>query len=154
MQRVRPALHALEREIGIDHALASRKLYTDGAEILYEYGAGRRGEPEGRVTLELVVIRSGQRVFTDVLQHYLRQIEYGRDGYARLIHVPVYEIARVVADPSRSFGAPVFERGAARIDDVLQRFWAGESLEELSEEFGVPLDQLEDVVRVASRRAA
>lgn len=154
MQRVRPALEMLEREIGVEHALASRRLYTDGAEILYEYSASMEGEAERRAARELVVIRSGQRVFTDVLQHYLRQIEYDTDGYARLIHVPVYEVARVVADPSRSFGAPVFEKGAARIDDVLQRFWAGESLEDLVEEFGVPLEQLEDVLRVASRRAA
>jgi uncharacterized protein (DUF433 family) len=68
--------------------------------------------------------------------------------------VPAYEHAEVVVDPRRAFGAPVFERGGARVEDVLGRFWAGESLDELSDEFGVPADQLEDVVRVASRRAA
>jgi len=36
----------------------------------------------------------------------------------------------------------------------MERFWAGETLAEVSEEFGVPLGELEDVVRVASRRAA
>jgi len=67
---------------------------------------------------------------------------------------PVSDRAAVVADPARSFGAPILERGGARVDDVLQRFWAGESLDDLAEEFGAPVDQLEDVVRVASRRAA
>ncbi|MBI2705471.1 MAG: DUF433 domain-containing protein [Actinobacteria bacterium] len=81
-------------------------------------------------------------------------MDYGPDGYASLIRVPAYEHAEVVADPTRSFGAPIFERGGAPVDDVLQRFWTGESLEELSAEFGVPLDQLEDVLRVASRQAA
>ena len=102
----------------------------------------------------LVVIRSGQRVFADVVQDYLRRIEYGGDGYAALIRVPTYRHAEVVADPTRSFGAPIFERGGARVEDVLQRFWAGEALDELVREFGVPADQLEDVLRVASRRAA
>jgi uncharacterized protein (DUF433 family) len=53
-----------------------------------------------------------------------------------------------------AFGAPIFERGGAKVDDVLERFWAGESLSDLAEDFGVPVDQLEDVLRVASRRAA
>lgn len=105
MQRIRPALLRLQDEIGLDHALASRKLYTDGAEVLVDFGE-QATNPE------------------------------------------------VVADPTRSFGAPIFERGGARVADVLERFWAGETLIEIAEEFGVPVDQLEDVVRVASRRAA
>ena len=58
------------------------------------------------------------------------------------------------ADPTRSFGAPIFERGGVRVADVLERFWAGDTLSDLVDEFGVPADQLEDVLRVASRRAA
>ncbi|MGA7270597.1 MAG: DUF433 domain-containing protein [Acidimicrobiia bacterium] len=154
MQRIRPALEALEESLGLEHALASKSLYTDGAELLYDFGEAHSEHQEGRAALELVVVRSGQRVFTDAIQEYLRRIEYGPDGYAALIHVPAYRRAEVVVDPTRSFGAPIFERGGSRVDDVLQRFWAGESLDELSNEYGVPLNHLEDVVRVASRRAA
>lgn len=154
MQRVRPALAALEQEIGLEHALASQKLFTDGAELLFDYGERRRTTSEGQSALQLVLVRSGQRVFTEVVEAYLRRIEYARDGYAALIHVPAYEHANVVADPTRAFGAPIFERGGSRVEDVLERFWAGESLEELTEEFGVPSSELEDVLRAASRRAA
>jgi len=154
MQRIRPALRAIEARMGIDHALASRRLYTDGAELLYDYAESHPDSEDGRAALHLVVVRSGQRVFTEIIQEYLRRIEYASDGYAELIHVPAYEHAEVVVDPKRAFGAPIFERGGARIDDVLHRFWAGESLDELAAEFGVPLSQLEDVLRVASRRAA
>lgn len=153
MQRVRPALAALEREIGLAHALASRTLYTDGAELLYDLG-GRSDASAEDVVRELVVVRNGQRVFAEAIESYLKRIEYADDGYARLIHVPTYLHASVVADPTRAFGAPIFERGGARIDDVLQRFWAGESLDEVAAEFRVPTDELEDVLRVASRRAA
>lgn len=154
MQRVRPALIELQRELGVEHALASRKLYTDGAELLYDYAEERASSAEGRSARELVVVRSGQRVFTDVVAAYLQRIEYGADGYATLIRVPGYERAAVVVDPERSFGAPIFERGGARLDDVLERFWAGESLDELADEFGVPTEHLEDVLRAASRPAA
>ena len=154
LQRIRPALNHLQRQIGVEHALASRKLYTDGAELLFDYGEADTGPSVNSVVRHLVVVRSGQRVFADVVQDYLQRIEYGADGYAALIHLPAYSHAQVVADPTRSFGAPIFERGGARVDDVLQRFWAGDSLDALAAEFGVPLDQLEDVLRVASRRAA
>ena len=153
LQRVRPALAHLQREIGLDHALASRRLFTDGAEVLFDYGEAGAVRTREDVK-QLVVVRSGQRVFSDAVQDYLRRIEYADDGYARLIRVPGYRRAEVVADPERAFGAPIFERGGARVDDVLQRFWAGDSLDDLTREFGVPADQLEDVLRVASRRAA
>lgn len=154
MQRVRPALKELQKRIGLKHALASRRLYTDGAELLFDYAQRHQGGGAGPTTRDLVVIRNGQRVFATVIEQYLERIQYGSDGYASIIRVPAYPSAEVVADPGRSFGAPIFERGGARVSDVLERFWAGESLEDLSDEFGVPPTQLEDVVRVTSRRAA
>jgi uncharacterized protein (DUF433 family) len=154
MQRIRPALHVLDREIGLAHALASRKLYTDGAEVLLDYGDRHKETIDGRSALELVVIRNGQSVFVPVIDAYLQRIEYAADGYAALIRLPAYEHAEVVADPTRSFGAPIFERGGSRVSDVLERFWAGDSLEDLAADYRVPAEQLEDVLRVASRRAA
>lgn len=154
MQRIRPALVQLQKEIGVEHALASRKLFTDGAELLFDYGEREHDTIEGRSAQDLVVIRNGQRVFVDVISEYLQRIQYGSDGYPELIRVPTYRHAHVVVDPRRAFGAPIFERGGARIEDVLERFWADESMDELAEEFGVPADELEDVLRVASRRAA
>ena len=154
MQRVRPALDELQRQMGIDHALASQRLYTDGAEILFDYAEQNQETGRGPRTRDLVVVRNGQRVFAEIIEQYLQLIRYGPDGYASIIRVPAYKDAEVVADPGRSFGSPVFERGGARVSDVLERFWAGESLSELSDEFGVPHHQLEDVVRATSRQAA
>lgn len=151
MQRIRPALRNLDDQMGIDHALASKRLYTDGAELLFNYA---QSHFDRDLPSRLVVIRSGQRVFREIVLDYLKRIVYGADGYPTLIRVPAYRYAEVVADPTMSFGSPIFQAGGARVEDVLDRFWAGESLAHTSEEFGVPLDHLEDVVRVASRRAA
>lgn len=153
LQRVRPALEVLAREIGIEHALASRALYTDGAELLFDYAQHASSE-EAEVANELTVVRSGQRVFRDVIAEYLQRIDYAADGYARLIRLPAYERAEVVVDPTRSFGQPIFARGAARLSDVLDRFWAGDDIETLVAEFGVPAAEIEDALRAASRRAA
>ncbi len=154
LQRVRPALVRLRKELGIEHVLASRALYTDGAEVLYDFAEQAGDTPEARSARQLVVVRKGQHVFSDVVDAYLHRVEFAGDGYAQLIHLPQYRQADVVADPRRGFGQPTFVHGGARIEDVLGAFQAGETLESLSEEYGVPLVDLEDALRVASRPAA
>ncbi|MBI2710338.1 MAG: DUF433 domain-containing protein [Actinobacteria bacterium] len=154
MQRIRPALIALQETLEIEHALASERLYSDGAEVLYDFAVSHAGSRAAAPAKELVVLRSRQRVFTEVVDDYLKRIEYGTDGYARLLHLPGYRRQQVVADPRRSFGQPMFVTGAAKVTDVIDRFQAGESLPGLAADFGVPIEDLEDALRVASKRAA
>lgn len=150
LQRIRPALAALDKELGLEHVLASKRLYTDGAEVLFDY-AEHSDDPSAR---ELVVVRHGQRVFSEVIESYLRRVTFAADGWASRIRLPQYGRAEVIADPRFRFGQAAFVHGRATVTDVLERFWAGEGLDTLSEEFGVPKIELEDAVRVASRRAA
>ncbi len=154
MQRVRPALDVLKHEIDVAYALASRRLYSDGAELLYNYAERRADDDAAPHIRQLVVVRNGQCVFSEIVDQYLVNIEYGPDNYASLLRLPSYACARVIADPQRSFGRPTLVHGGARVADVLDRFWTGESLADLEEEFGAPRDQLEDLLRVASRWAA
>ena len=154
LQRIRPALERLQGELGIDHALASRALYTDGAEVLYDFAERQGDSPEARRARQLVVVRNGQHVFNGIVDDYLRRVDFGADGYAQLIHLPSYKIAEVVADPRRGFGQPTFVRGGARVEDALSLFRAGEPLATVAAEYGVPVEQLEDAVRVATTRLA
>ncbi len=154
LQRIRPALARLSDELGIEHVLASKALYTDGAEVLYDFAELHNDTPEARSARELVAVRHGQRVFGEIVESYLQRVEFADDGYARLIRLPQYQRANVVVDPSRGFGQPIFSRGGARLEDVLGRFQAGEPLSEVAAEFGVPADELEDAVRIAARSAA
>jgi uncharacterized protein (DUF433 family) len=154
MQRIRPALARLEAELGLEHVLASHALYTDGAEVIYDYAEQAGDTPEARSARQLVVVRKGQHVFTNVIDDYLDRVEFASDGYAELIHLPLYRIAEVVADPRRGFGQPIFAHGGAKVEDVLGTFRAGESLDALAREYGVPVAELEDALRVATRPAA
>lgn len=154
LQRIRPALARLQAELGLKHVLASRALYTDGAEVIYDYAEQAGDTPEARSARQLVVVRKGQHVFTNVIDDYLHRVEFAGDGYAELIHLPQYRVAEVVADPRRGFGQPIFEHGGAKLEDVLGSFRAGESLDALAQEYGVPVAELEDALRVATRRVA
>ncbi|MCE0534589.1 helix-turn-helix domain-containing protein [Kineosporia rhizophila] len=154
LQRIRPALDQLRTEFGMDHVLASRRLYTDGAEVLYDFGRHSKDPEDASALRQLVVVRHGQRAFTEVVAQYLQQIEFASDDFAQLIRLPRFGSAKVVAAPGRNFGQPTFQRGGARLEDVLGLFWAGESLATVSAEYGVPEDELEDAVRAASRPTA
>jgi uncharacterized protein (DUF433 family) len=150
LQRIRPAVNALSRTIGLEHALASRRLYTDGAEVLYDYAAER---DEGEL-LELVVVRTGQHQFSEVVRDYLRRITYGGDGWASRVRLPSYKHAEVVVDPRIAFGLPLVVHGGARVEDLVDRFIAGDSVADIAYDFGVPPKEVEDVIRVATRTAA
>lgn len=154
LQRIRPALTRLQDELGLAHVLASKSLYTDGAEVLYDYAESCDDTVAAKSARDLVVVRNNQRVFKEVVDAYLRRIDFSDDGWASLIHLPQYGGADVVVDPGRSFGEPIFAHGAARVEVVLGRFKAGESLESLNEEFGVPVSQLIDALRVHTDAAA
>lgn len=150
LQRVRPALARLEEDFGVRHALASRRLYTDGAEVLYDH-ADPGGEAAGA---DVVEVRSDQRVLGQVVDSYLRRLEFAEDGYPRRIRLPRYEVAEVVVDPARGFGQPTFAAGGARVEDVLAMFRAGEDPDTVAAEYRLPAEHLYDAVRVATRAAA
>src|ERR1700722_15980449 len=63
MQRIRPAVLWLQEHIGLRQALASERLATGGAQVLWDLGrqSGDLAAVEG-----LVVVRSGQQVFRPV----------------------------------------------------------------------------------------
>jgi uncharacterized protein (DUF433 family) len=149
LQRIRPAVEVLSREIGIDHALASEHLYTDGAEVLYDF-ANERSDAD---LLELVVVRTGQKQFSELVRDYLQRITYGDDGWASQVQLPIYGRAHVIVDPDVAFGLPLLTQGGARVEDLVDRFLAGDTISDIADDFGVPGDHVEDVIRVATRTA-
>jgi len=150
MQRIRHAVDVLAREIGVDHALASAQLFTDGAEVLYDFAAQHEDED----LLELTVLRTGQKQFSDLVEDYLERINYGDDGWVTELQLPTYEHARVIVNPRRGFGLPLVVHGGARVEDLVDRFVAGDTVADIAGDFGVPEPEVEDVIRVAARAAA
>lgn len=148
MQRIRPAVAKLSAEIGLEHALVSKRVYTDGAELIFDYA--KSSDDEALLT----VVRTGQQHFAQIIRNYLKPISYGDDGWAQQVHLPAYRSAEVLVDPNRAFGQPLVVHGGARVEDLVDRFQAGDRFADIASDFGVPAAEVEDVIRVALRLAA
>lgn len=150
LQHIRKAVSILDGEIGIEHALASRRVYTDGAVILFNYADAQQDDELAGLT-EVV---SRQRVFAPVVEEYLKRIEYGKDGWAKQLVSPTTRDRIVVVDPRRAFGQPIFVHGAAPVESVVSRWKGGEPLAHVARDFGVPPADVEDYLRAAVPLAA
>ena len=144
----------LAEAYALEHALASSRLYTDGAEVLYDYAQHAADTPEGESAMDLVVVRNNQRVFKEVVDLYLRRIDFAPDGYAQLIRLPQYKVAEVTIDPDHAFGRPRFAHGGVGVENVIDLFRAGEPVDAVAGEFGLSRDEVEDAIRVATQPAA
>jgi uncharacterized protein (DUF433 family) len=151
MQKIRQALDALDREVGIAHVLASKTLYTDGASILWDY-ARRAHDADIQ---QLVDPASGQKVFVDVVRQYLQLIAYDADLWASQIALPAFGPTRVVVDMRRRFGRPILDRHRVAVDDLLDRVYVGhESIHDIAADLELPASDVENVIRGAWRPAA
>lgn len=149
MQRVRPALEKLKDEIGLDHALASKKLYTDGAEILYDRSLETDEPLSG-----LVVARDNQGVFAAVIQDFLHQISYGPSGYAERIQLTEYRGVSVIVDPLINFGRPHVDKVGVEVGVIHERFDAGESVRDIADDFLMDNGEIEELLRDKSHAGA
>jgi uncharacterized protein (DUF433 family) len=142
LQRIRRALAVLAGQGELHNALASRKLYTDGAEVLYDYA---EGVGDGQLRL-LTVVRSGQRVFHDIVDAYLQRIHFDHDPWATEIIVPVTrrEILRI--RPDVASGDALFMNGGAPLSAVTSRFRSGEPVESIADDYEVPVDDIREAL--------
>jgi len=129
-------------------------VYTPTVQRSYDYARHAGDTPEGESARELVVVRNNQRVFAEVVELYLRRIDFAADGYAQLIRLPQYRVADVTVDPDHEFGRPRFAHGGSAVDNVIDLFRAGEPVDAVAGEFGLSRDEVEDAIRVATRAAA
>ncbi len=150
LQHIRQAMPVLKRKVDIEHALASQRLYTDGAVILYDFAQHRPLDDAAAEELAgLTRVVDGQRVFTEVVRDYLRRITYGDDGFAAELVLPYGERDLLRIRPEQAGGRPLFGRGRARLDDALARWKAGDRIAQIADDLEVPAEDLEDALRVA-----
>jgi len=139
--RVRKAIEYLKKQLGSRHPLAEQKFATDGVDLFVE------------VFGQLVnVSREGQLAIKELIQAYLQRIE--RDPVGAPVRLYPFTRERkpdepkiIVIDPSISFGRPVLVGTGIATTIIAQRYKAGESVEELAEDYGRSRSDIEEAIR-------
>jgi uncharacterized protein (DUF433 family) len=88
------------------------------------------------------------------VEEYLERIEHGPDGWAIRVGSPVTARPIVLVDPRRAFGQPIFSRGAAPVESIVDRVRAGDPISEVADDFGVPEADVRDYLDAAVPLAA
>ena len=141
LQRIRVALEVLKAQGELAHALASQGLMTDGADVLYDYASS---EHDGQLGL-LTVVKSGQRVYTDLIADYLERITFG-DEWATEMVVPVTEREVLRVRPNVAGSKPLFIRSGAPLDAVRDRVLAGEPVASVAGDFDTPAEDVQEAL--------
>jgi uncharacterized protein (DUF433 family) len=141
MQKVRPALLYLKKDFPSNHPLAENRFETDGVRLFVEKSA------------QLIDLsQEGQLAMRQILGHYLKRIERDEGG----LPIRLYPFTRkrepdepraVVIDPSLSFGRPVIAGTGVVTTIVAERYKAGESIEELAEDYAVSTLKIQEAIR-------
>lgn len=147
LQNTRRAVGFMRRHLGGEHPLASRRMLTDGKDLLVKEG--------GRL---LNVSRSGQ-VEMDIIAAFLDRIEFDAGGaLLRLYPFTTSAIANaprsVVLDPRVQFGRPCLLGAGVPTEVVLERFLAGEPIDEIAADYEVDGALIEEAIRFERLSAA
>jgi len=139
--RVRKAIAYLKKELGSSHPLAEQEFVTDRVDLFVEMFG------------QLVNIsREGQLAIKELIKAHLRRIERDTSG----LPIRLYPFTRehkpdepriIVIDPHISFGRPVLAGTGIATTVIAQRYKAGESVEELAEDYGRSRSEIEEAIR-------
>ena len=133
------AAHGVARKrYDIEHPFCTRHFVTDGGQIIEEIAA----KPEGIEHEEVV---HGQRVFPQVIQPFLRELEFSADD--QLVRWwPLGPDRAVVLDPRRQFGQPITARTGVATEILQAAAKAGQSIEEIAEWYELEPDSVRDAI--------
>jgi uncharacterized protein (DUF433 family) len=141
LSHVRKAISWLRRHHPSTHPLADHAMETDGRDLFVQrYGSLINISQDGQVALRAL------------LDAHLRRIERDASG----VPIRLYPFTRlresdeprsVLIDPRISYGRPVIAGTGIPTAIVAERYKAGESIEDLAEDYGRSAEEIQEAVR-------
>lgn len=130
LKRIRDARDYLAQNFRSEYPFAEHRLMTEGKHVLLNL---RAAEPDAEMGRLIVADQSGQIAWQDVISDRFAEFVYEGDLAIRWhVRGPT---SPVVIDPRVAFGAPTVE--GIPTWAIKGRALAGESLEEIAEDFGL-----------------
>jgi uncharacterized protein (DUF433 family) len=139
LAEIKNARDYFARALETEFPFASQRFKADGKRIVLDY---QKIEPDTGVGK--LIYSDGQLGWKEVVERLLREFEYDSDGLAVRWNVAGSD-SKVVIDPRVAFGAPQVDGAATWI--LRDRYLAGESVPDLSEDFDLPEKEVIDALR-------
>jgi uncharacterized protein (DUF433 family) len=147
LQRVRKAIRFVQSELAVSRPLIHATFKTDGVDLFVErWGKLVNASKDGQLSMR------------GALESSLRRVDWDRDGVA----IRLFPLVRasgadqprsVVIDPARGFGRPTLSGKGIRVDVIVERYRAGETIADLALDYRVPPELIDDAVRCELRAA-
>lgn len=139
---VRRAVRRLHAEFG-EYGLLTQRLATDGVALLRDLGADEAGPRWERVV-------DGQAVLPTIVDDHVHLFEWDRDGAPQRLTLRSYARygADVILDPRFGYGQPVFAATKVRVLDVVRQVAAGETTEDVADDFALAPGDVRAALRV------
>ncbi|MFG2048777.1 DUF433 domain-containing protein [Micromonospora sp. NPDC048935] len=140
--RIAEAAATVRTQFGTEYGLATRKIATDGIDVFVHYLDSD----------EIARAPDGQMPIRQIVENYLQYIAWDDDGFARRLTLRRYDpaVAQVVIDPRFAWGAPIVEPAKVTVDTILGMWRGGESPDVVASEYGLSVEQVEALIRVAA----
>jgi len=149
-RNIRRGLDYLARQFPSPHPLADKDFQTDGIDLFIQH------------LEDLINVSSGQLAMRRVLETYLKRIERDIRGIATRLHLftrrdmPPEEVhpPMVTVDPRIEFGRPVLAGTHIATKVIYQRFEAGDSVEELADDYARTSSEIQEAIRCEQYKQA
>ncbi len=145
LEKVRKAISFLQKQFPSQHPLADHQFETNGINLFIEkYG-------------KLIdITREGQLEIRDFMQAHLKRVERDAQGIPqklypftrkRAFRPGESEPTSIVIDPRISFGRPSIVGTGIPTSIIAERYKAGESIEDLADDYGLKPLQIQEAIR-------
>jgi uncharacterized protein (DUF433 family) len=146
---VRASLAFVGKELKVERPLIAQQFLTDGIDLFINHAG------------QLLNTNTRQQGWRGDFENALLRIEWNPQG-APVRLFPFTRSSRelsgqpraVVIDPNLSFGRPVLARAGVTTDVVQDRFNAGDSPDEMAEDYGVDTSDIPEAIRFERTLAA
>ncbi len=146
LPKIRTAVNYLSKHFNTPHPLASEDFETNGQDLFVT-----------KVGKLINVSSNGQYAILELLKASLTRIK--RDDHG--VPLKLYPFVRthaainenepkiIVIDPFIAFGRPTIEDTGIPVESIVERYRAGESIEDLAEDYGLENTKIQEAIRIA-----
>lgn len=149
-KKLRVVIQYLEETFDSQHPLLTERMLTNGVSVFIEQaGALINATKSGQLALRQVMEAHLQRIEQDVDGLAIRLFPFVRhDPHAVRPSTTLPDEPKIISlDPRVRFGRPVIKDTSIPTEEVAERFRAGDTFQQLADEYGRPPEEIEEAIR-------